>query len=60
MAGDYSNLGQVYRIRGDLEQAEAMYRQALTLFREIGATPQVEEVKELLQVLHVPTSPEKR
>jgi protein O-GlcNAc transferase len=28
MANQYGNLGLVYRIRGDLDRAEAMYRQA--------------------------------
>ena len=38
MAAAYGNLGAVYQMRGDLTQAEAMYRKALTLFQEIGAT----------------------
>ncbi|AHF05500.1 hypothetical protein MARPU_09455 [Marichromatium purpuratum 984] len=34
-----ANLGLVYRIRGDLDRAEAMFQQCLTLFQEIGARP---------------------
>jgi Flp pilus assembly protein TadD len=52
MANNYVNLGIVYRIRGDLEEAEAMYRKALTLFQEIRAAPQVKQVQELLLTLH--------
>ncbi len=39
MANNYGDLGIVYRIRGDLDQAEMMYRKALGLFQEIGAMP---------------------
>jgi hypothetical protein len=38
-------------MQGDLEQAEAMYRKALPLFQNIGATAQVELVQELLRTL---------
>ncbi len=41
LASAYGNLGLVYAIRGDLDQAEAMCRKALTLFHTIGAAPQV-------------------
>jgi tetratricopeptide (TPR) repeat protein len=42
------NLGNVYRTRGELDKAEAMYKKALALFQELGATPQVEQVQGLL------------
>ncbi len=39
MANIYGNFGIAYRIRGDLEQAEAMYRKSLALFQDIGGAP---------------------
>ena len=36
MASAYGNLGTVYQIRGDLTQAEAMYRKALELSETLG------------------------
>jgi tetratricopeptide (TPR) repeat protein len=48
----YGNLGNVYQIRGDLDQAEAMYRKSLALFQEIRAAPEVKQVQELLLTLH--------
>ena len=45
MAINYSSLGNVYRIQGALDQAEAMYHKALSLFQETGATVQVEQVR---------------
>ncbi len=45
MALFQGNLGSVYGIHGDLEQAEAMLQQALGLFQDIGAAPQVELVQ---------------
>jgi protein O-GlcNAc transferase len=53
----YSNLGIVYRIRGDLDQAEAMYRKSLILFQEIHAASQVKYVQGLLHALRVQGSP---
>jgi tetratricopeptide (TPR) repeat protein len=38
MAADYGNLGIVYEDRGDLVQAEAMYKKALALYTEVGST----------------------
>jgi protein O-GlcNAc transferase len=57
MAGNYYNLGDVYKHRGDLTQAEAMYRQALILFQEMGATPFIEKVRALLDELRVQGAP---
>ncbi|MBU2549237.1 MAG: tetratricopeptide repeat protein, partial [Proteobacteria bacterium] len=48
MANQYGNLGNVSQTRGDLEQAEAMYRKSLSLFESLGAKPMVEKVKGLL------------
>ncbi|MDZ7712032.1 MAG: tetratricopeptide repeat protein [Rhodovibrio sp.] len=36
MASGYGNLGNVYWDRGDLEQAEAMYRKSLALNEALG------------------------
>ena len=36
IANAYSNLGNCIRIRGDLTQAEAMYRKALELSETLG------------------------
>ncbi len=52
MASNYTNLGNVYRTRGELEQAEPMYKKALALFQEIGATPLVKKVQGLLADLN--------
>jgi tetratricopeptide repeat protein len=57
LAMTYGNLGNVYWVRGDLPQAEVMYRQALTLFQEIGAIPSIEKVRTLLDTLRVQGSP---
>ncbi len=35
MVSDYGNLENVYRIRGDLNKAERMYRKSLELFVSI-------------------------
>jgi protein O-GlcNAc transferase len=53
MAKAYNNLGAVYQTRKDLAQAEAMYRQALTLSQEIGATLLIEQARTSLDRLHV-------
>jgi tetratricopeptide (TPR) repeat protein len=37
------NLGIVYRTRGKLDKAEAMYKKALTLFQEVGVTSQIKK-----------------
>jgi len=41
----YGNLGTVYRIRGDPDQAEVMHRQTLGLFQDIGAVPRAEHFR---------------
>jgi tetratricopeptide (TPR) repeat protein len=51
LASAYGNLGIVYQIRGDLDQAEAMHRRALELFQEIRGAPQIEKVQNLLDAL---------
>jgi len=38
-------------IRGDLDQAEAMYRKSLGLFQEVGTAPKVELVRGLFERL---------
>ena len=48
MANDFGNLGSLYSTRGDLDRAESMYRRSLELFQQIGATPQVEQVRAML------------
>ncbi len=40
--------GTLYRTQGDLDRAEEMFRMSLELFREIGATPQIEQVEQSL------------
>jgi hypothetical protein len=51
MASVYGNLGNLYQTRGDLDQAEAMYLKSLSLFEEVGAEPQVAQVKQLLEAI---------
>ncbi|WP_004175344.1 tetratricopeptide repeat protein [Nitrosospira lacus] len=51
LATAYGNLGNVYQIRGDLAQAEAMYRKSLGLFRELGATTRAQQVQGLLDAI---------
>ena len=45
MASEYTNLGVLYMTRSELDRAEAMYRKSLELFRELDATPKVEQVE---------------
>jgi Tfp pilus assembly protein PilF len=47
----YGNLGNLYQTRGDLDQAEDMYRKSITTFRELGS-PLADEVATLLKELH--------
>ncbi len=54
MASKYGNLGSLYKTRGDLNDAEEMYRKSLALFREIGAAPQSEQVEGWLADLRHP------
>ena len=53
MASNYTNLGNVYKTRGDLDQAEAMYRKGLELFKGMGAQREVEHVQALLDELRI-------
>ena len=48
MAINYANLGLVYQTRGELDKAVEHWQKSLTLFTEIGATPQIEQVQALL------------
>ena len=48
IAKDYGNLGTLYKIRGELDRAEEMYRKSLGLFREIKVAPQIERVEQWL------------
>jgi tetratricopeptide (TPR) repeat protein len=52
MAIAYGNLGNVYGTRGEWDQAKDMYKKALLLFQDIGATSQVEQVRNHLNALH--------
>jgi tetratricopeptide (TPR) repeat protein len=51
MARNYGNLGNVYSDRGELNQAEAMYRRALTLFKATGAEREIAQVRGALEHL---------
>ena len=51
MATDYGNLGTIAQIRGDLEQAEQLYRRARALYFDIGITGEVDEVDRILSEL---------
>ena len=37
MARDYGNLGIVYEKRGEMDKAEAAWKQSLSLYQEMGA-----------------------
>ncbi|NKN33767.1 tetratricopeptide repeat protein [Marichromatium bheemlicum] len=47
----YGNLGLIYHSRGDLDRAEAIFKQCLTLFQEIGARPRIEQTQARLDAL---------
>lgn len=51
MAAAYGNLGIVYETLGDLEPAEAMYKQSIALFQQDSATAQAQQVQALLDKL---------
>ena len=53
MAAACGNLGRVYQTRGDLSQAAAMYKKSIALFQQVGATPQAQQLQELLDKLTV-------
>jgi hypothetical protein len=42
VAAAYGNLGIVYETLGDLQPAEAMYKQSIALFRQVSATSQAQ------------------
>ena len=47
IAGDYANLGNVYKTRGDLAQAKALWNKSLSLYQEMGH-PNAEIVRQAL------------
>ena len=47
MANDYYNIGILYQLRGELENAEKMYQKSLFLFTEINS-PLANNVLKLL------------
>ena len=51
VAAAYANLGLVNQARGDLEQAAAMYKKSIDLFHQLGGTPQVQQLRALLDQL---------
>jgi hypothetical protein len=51
MANDYGNLGLLYCTRGELDQAEAIFKKSLALFEEIGMKDKVERVRGMLASL---------
>ena len=53
MATNYGNLGDVLQTRGDLDGAEEMYRKALSLAQQVGASPLVEHITSLMEKLEV-------
>lgn len=53
MANSYGNLGNVHQIRGELEQAEEMYKKGLDLYKEIGAKQQADKVESLSKKLQI-------
>ena len=48
MATAYGYLGDIYRIRQDLDQAEDLYKESLKLFMAIGSDPMIQMMKEML------------
>ena len=51
MAAAYTNLGNIYWARGDLDRAEEMYRKALDLYRQVGMARDIEKVQSWLDEL---------
>ncbi len=51
LAISYGNLGNICQARGDLDQAEAMYRKSLDLFQTMGAKHKIQHVEILLLAL---------
>ncbi|WP_342349795.1 tetratricopeptide repeat protein, partial [uncultured Nitrospira sp.] len=49
MAHTYRSLGTVFRERGDLAQAEVMYRKSLTLFPKKQMSSEVSRIQNLLK-----------
>jgi len=45
MAALYSNLGSVYRQRGDIQKAKENWKKALGLYKRIGMPHMVEKVE---------------
>jgi len=53
MAAAYGSLGIVYQTLGDLAEAAAMYKKSAALYQQVGATPQVQQLQDLLDKLTV-------
>ncbi len=53
MAGAYGNLGIIYHIRGDIDQAEHVCKKSLLLF-QAATTSQVKRAQGLLDKLKLP------
>ena len=45
----YGSLGDVFAIRGELEQAEQMLERSLELFKEVGAMSSAESIQSVLK-----------
>ena len=48
MASDYGNLGNVYKMRGELAKACAAWATSRRLFRDLGAEDRAEKVQKLM------------
>ncbi len=48
MANQYSNLGNLYATRGDLDAAEAMWKKSLAVFQELGIISKVQMIQGFL------------
>ena len=49
MANQYTNLGNIYKTKGDLAAACAHWKTARGLFAEVGIPDKVAQVDELMQ-----------
>lgn len=47
----YGELGHIYRSRGDLEKAHAMYRESQALFHKVGARQKANRIQRWLDGL---------
>ena len=51
MARSYANLGYIHRVNREIDKAKQMYKQSLALFTAVGASPESEQVSNLLSEL---------